>query len=84
MPLGEPTLYEEAGAWVVRLEGSEGRFQLYQCATREQAERLCALFRQPIKSARPASAEAPGATGSAKPKGWSWFATRSLPPASRG
>jgi hypothetical protein len=77
MPLGEPTLYEEAGAWVVRLEGHEGRFQLYQCATREQAERLCALFRQPVKSTRPGSASGE------RPKGWSWFATRTLPTTSR-
>ena len=83
MPLGEPTLYEEAGAWVVRLEGAEGRFQLYHCATREQAERLCELFRQPVRGVPPAVGGPGSSSSSERPKGWSWFATRTMPPASR-
>ena len=83
MPFGDATVQEQGGQWVVRLEGHEGRFQLYHCATREQAERLCALFRQPVRSTRPGSSETPGHGSSERPKGWSWFASRTLPPASR-
>ena len=79
MSFGEPSLYEENGQWVVRLEGHEGRFQLYHCATQAQAQRLCEMFRQPV-APRPAStAGAPPPVGKDRPRGWSWFGTRSSP-----
>lgn len=74
MSFGEPTLYEEDGQWVVRLEGQAGRFQLYHCATQAQAQRLCELFRMPVGRARTAGGTAPAAEK--RPSGWSWFGTR--------
>ena len=78
MSFGEPTLYEEGGQWVVRLEGQDGRFQLYHCATRAQAQRLCELFRQPV--ARPRTAGSGPTPAPERPRGWSWFGSRTAPP----
>ena len=80
MPFGEATLHEDGGQWVVRLEGYEGRCQLYHCATREQAERLCALFRQPLKDTRSTSG---GTQGGEKPRRGTWFLSRVRSPTLR-
>ena len=83
MSFGEPTLYEEGGQWVVRLEGQAGRFQLYHCATQAQAQRLCDLFRMPV-APRPRTAGGSAPTGGARPSGWSWFGSRTVPPSPPG
>ena len=75
MSLGDASLHADGGQWLVRLEGANGRNQTYQCATREQAERLLALFRAPVPPRRPSSSN--GTSSRERPRSGSWFGTRS-------
>lgn len=49
---GKPTLVEESGVWVVRVEDDRGKVQEYRCATERQARQLSMALaaKQPASS----------------------------------
>lgn len=44
MNAGKPTLTQEEGVWVIRLENSNGKVQEFRCATESQARQLAAVL----------------------------------------